>query len=286
MKKMLITAWVFLLLFVSENVISQDFNGKAYYQTQRKIDLKLDDAQMTDEQKDQMQKMLKKQFEKTYILSFNKEESIYKMEEELEAPTNSMANNGVKVMTLGGGSDLVFYKNTKEQRYSQEQDLFGKSFLVKDNLETFNWELQDETKVIGNYLCFKAVAKKEVQSLSMSFSSDDEETKDPEKVMEEKTITAWYTTDIPISNGPDDYWGLPGLILELHDGDDMSYLCTKLVMNSKDKAEIKEPTSGKVVNSEEYRELMEKKMKEMQEQYGGRERKGSEGGNFSIKIGG
>lgn len=288
MKKTMIPIWTILLLFTCQFTFSQEFNGKAYYQTQRKIDLKLNDAQMTDEQKAQMQAMLKKQFEKTYILTFNREESNYKMEEELEAPSNNSGSMGVKVMTIGGNSDLTYYKNTKSKQFSREQDLFGKLFLVKDELETYNWEFKEETKIIGNYLCFKAIAKKEVENLSMSFSSEDDESEnnEPEKVKETKIITAWYTTDIPINNGPDDFWGLPGLILELHDGDDMSYLCTKLVLNSKDKTEIKEPTNGKVVTNEEYRELMEKKMKEMQEQYGGRERKGSHEGSFSIKIGG
>lgn len=263
------------------------FSGKAYYQTQRKVDLKLDDAQMTEEQKQQMQAMLKKQFEKTYILSFNKEASVYQMEQELETPTHTAAAGGVRVMTLGGDADLVHYKNTKEERYAQEQDLFGKSFLIKDELVQYNWEFLEETKVIGSYLCFKAVAHVEEERISMTIDSDssDEEVTEPEKVKASKTITAWYTSDIPITTGPGDFWGLPGLILELHDGEEMSYLCTKIIMNSKDVGAIKEPTSGKVVNRVEYQEILEKKMKEMQEQYSGRSRNGEEG-SFSIRVGG
>ena len=32
---------------------------------------------------------------------------------------------------------------------------------------------------------------------------------------EVETITAWYTPQIPVSHGPAEYGGLPGLILEL-----------------------------------------------------------------------
>ena len=57
-------------------------------------------------------------------------------------------------------------------------------------------------------------------------------------------------------------------------------------MNSKDKDEIEAPTKGKVVTNKEYEEIMQKKMQEMQEMYGGRERKGKGGKTFNIQIGG
>lgn len=285
MDKLILKTVTIVFFLLSSIVSAQDFQGQAFYQTKRKIDLKIDNSQMTDEQQSQMQEMLKKQFERTYILTFNKEASVYKEEAELDKPTAPASSGGVRIMTMGGGADQKYYKNTKTKTYADEQDVFGKAFLVKDALETFDWVLGDESKVIGKYLCFNATATREVEGLSMSFSSDDKED-DSSGVVKEKelqTITAWYTMDIPVSNGPDEFWGLPGLILELQDGDDMQYVCTKIVMNTKD--EISEPTKGKVVNQEEYDEVLEKKMKEMQQQYGGRDRKGGSEG-FQIRVGG
>lgn len=287
MEKLLLKLITLSLILISMSLSAQDFQGQAYYQTQRKVDISLDNDGMTDDQKSQMQAMLKKQFEKTFILTFNKEASIYKEEEQLEKPT-APAQGGVKVMVMGGGAGSILYKNTKSKNYADEQDIFGKSFLVKDVLETYDWVLGDESKVIGKYLCFKATATREVENIEMNFGEgvDDDENGEAKKTMEIKTITAWYTPDIPVSDGPDNYWGLPGLILELHDGEDMSYLCSKIVMNSKDKSAIEEPTKGKVVTNEEYEKIMQKKMEEMKEMYGGRERKGDGGQSFSIKIGG
>lgn len=285
MKPLILNLLKLSALLIGVVINAQDFQGKAYYQTQRKTNMEFGGSQMSDAQKAKMEAMLKKQFERTYILTFNKEASIYKEEEKLDAPTGNVQAGGMRVMVMGGNSGLERYKNTKTKKFANEQDLFGKSFLVKDNLEEYKWELGEESKVIGKYLCFKATSTREVENLSMSFDSeDDDKTKEPERVKETQTITAWYTMEIPVSNGPDDYWGLPGLILELHDGDDMTYLCSKIIMNTKDK--IEEPTTGKVINSEEYQTIMEKKMKEMQEQYGGRERKGEGGKSFNIRIGG
>ena len=78
----------------------------------------------------------------------------------------------------------------------------------------------------------------------------------------EITITAWYTMDIPVNQGPEGYWGLPGLILEVNDGK-TTILCSKIVLNPKDKAEIKAPNNGKVISQKDYDETIIKKMEEI-----------------------
>ena len=83
--------------------------------------------------------------------------------------------------------------------------------------------------------------------------------KEKPKFME---ITAWYTLDIPISQGPGEYWGLPGLILEVNAGK-TSILCSKIVMNSKEKETIEAPRKGKEVTQEKYNEILKAKMKEL-----------------------
>jgi len=69
------------------------------------------------------------------------------------------------------------------------------------------------------------------------------------------TITAWYTPEIPINQGPEGYWGLPGLILEVNDGKTI-VLCSKIVLNSKDKVELKALTNGKEVKQKEYDDIV------------------------------
>ena len=100
--------------------------------------------------------------------------------------------------------------------------------------------------------------------------------------MEEYVTTAWYTTQIPVNNGPRSYYGLPGLILEVNDGSE-TLICSKIVINPKKKVEIVEPKKGKEVTQEEYDAIMEKKIKEMNDQYS-RERR--DGNSVQISIGG
>ena len=85
---------------------------------------------------------------------------------------------------------------------------------------------------------------------------------------EVETITAWYTTQIPVSHGPAEYGGLPGLILELTT-DKTVMLCTKVVMNPEKKVQISEPTKGEFVSRSEFENIVEIKTKEMRDMWRG-----------------
>ena len=62
-------------------------------------------------------------------------------------------------------------------------------------------------------------------------------------------------------------------------------MCSKIVLNPKDKVKISEPTKGKKVSQEKYDEIMDKKMKEMHNQYDS-EHRGRDGETIEIRIGG
>ena len=104
---------------------------------------------------------------------------------------------------------------------------------------------------------------------------------DEMNIPKEVVVTAWYTPEVPVNQGPENYWGLPGLILEINDGKTV-ILCSKIVLNPKEKAEIKASTKGKVVTQAEYDEIMIKKMEEFREMNRGR---GGNGGR-QIRMGG
>jgi GLPGLI family protein len=273
---------VISILLLITKVNAQEFQGVATYKTKRQIDIKLDSTQVESAMQKQIKEMLKKQFEKTFILTFNKEESIYKEEESLGAPSPS----GMEVMMVSTGGGDVMYKNTKNKTYTNQNEFFGKVFLVKDELKPFKWELGSETKNIGAYTCFKATITEEVEvfesSMTINGEKKDKEAK-PETKMKTRTTTAWYTPQISVSNGPEQYFGLPGLILEINDGQ-QTIICSKIVLNPEEKIEIIEPSKGKEVTQKEFEEISMKKLEEMQERQG--RRSGGDGETISIRIGG
>lgn len=270
-----------VLIFLSNILIAQDFQGVATYKTHRKLDIKLDSTQMNSDMQKQIYAMMKKQFEKTYLLSFNKNESNYKEKVNLESPQSGSA----QIIMIGGdGSTGELYKNRKENRFTNQNDMFGKLFLIKDQLQNHEWKLESETKNIGNYTCYKATKTIIRDKIEDRFNSDGDKQKNEKKENTETIfVTAWYTTQIPVSFGPREYDGLPGLILEINDGSE-TLICSKIVLNPKKEIHVNEPQKGKVVTQEKHDEIMLVKMKEMENRYRSNDRNGGE--NIEIRIGG
>lgn len=282
MKKFILKISILAFIMTSISISAQGIKGQAYYKTKRNIDLNLEGSHMSDEQKSMINERLKNQFERTYILTFEKKASTYTLEKSLDNPSSS--SGGMQMIMIGGpGSSGTLYKNTQTQNFSDEQELFGKQFLIKDKLEKLNWRLEDESKIIGKYLCFKATAIREVENPDLPFENIESEIHyDSIPLTIKRTTTAWYTTDIPVNHGPDEFWGLPGLILELNDGDNMQYICNKIVMHSKN--DISEPTKGKIVSQKEFEKIRDQKMEEMRKNRGREGR--NDDGNIRIRISG
>ncbi|WP_111309363.1 GLPGLI family protein [Confluentibacter sediminis] len=267
---------VSLLFFTVLSFAQKDFQGKVYYQTKTFLDMgNFGGGQMSEAQKKQIAERMKSALEKTYILTFNPSESLYKEEEKLDAPAQGGGGMRFGMMSAGGGNQ---YKNIKDLQLIQERDLFGKQFLVKDSLSKLNWDMGTETKMIGQYMCFKATAIKKADvgmGLPNFNRNNNQESQDP--IAKEYTVTVWYTPQIPVSQGPGDYWGLPGLILEVHD-DTTVMLCSKIVLNPTEKETIKMPSKGKVVTKEEYEKIAADKQEEMRQNSGGARSGGGFGG--------
>ncbi len=70
----------------------------------------------------------------------------------------------------------------------------SKTYLVQTDLPKIDWQLKDERKNIGKFICQKAVGK---------YAGREYET--------------WFAPELPYHDGPWKLNGLPGLILEAHD---------------------------------------------------------------------
>jgi len=116
------------------------------------------------------------------------------------SPTQSLytyANQGV-ADEAGGYSkrkeDYSIYRNFDRDQKTDLIETLGKTYIVEDSLHTPAWKILNQIKEVAGYVCMKAVTTDPIQG---------------------QTITAWFSMDLPSQAGPERYFGLPGVILEL-----------------------------------------------------------------------
>lgn len=281
---------IFSLTF-SLGLQAQNFAGQAFYQSKTTVDMdNFGREGMSEDMKKQIMARMKSFLEKTYILTFNGSESLYKEEASLDVETQGRGWG----MMMASATPGIQYKNLEDSAFVQAQDFFGKSFLIKDAIPALEWEITNETKMIGAYLAIKARAVKQVKANEFSMmrrrdrrAQDADKDKEKQKSDSLKTdpidelempktieVTAWFTPQIPLGHGPGEYAGLPGLILELN-ADRTTLLCSKIVMNPKDLPSIEAPSKGTVVTQDEFEGIVKEKTQEMRDNW--RNRSGRRG---------
>jgi GLPGLI family protein len=243
---------------------TNDFQGQAVYISKSRLELGRWGARMSEAQKKDIAIRLKNRLEKEFTLTFDKEASLFVEEEQLDAISGATDSWG---KNFSAGEN---YKNVKNNSQIQQQEFYGKKFLIKDILQPIDWTLGSATKKIGNYTCYKATTFIPTDDLlwysfSWSRMRKPEDATESDEVSETQVevtqVEAWYTPQIPVRHGPSDYWGLPGLILEVSAGE-TTMLCTKIVLNPNEKIEIKAPRKGDVLAKSEYQDLIQNKMLE------------------------
>jgi GLPGLI family protein len=273
-------AFLSLLLFLGiglQAAFAQGFTGRAYYKSTSQFSIKMDSTKMAPEQIAQIQASLKKQMEQNYILSFNQTESTWKKEESLGGGPATASAGGAVFMVATSGEGSTLYKNIADQSFLEQQDMMGKAYLVKDMLEPVEWELSEETKKVGNYTVQKASYTRIVDSKRFSTGMTE-----MENVKDTLQVTVWFTPEIPVAHGPENFFGLPGLILEVQN-QGRTLICEKIELNpSADPVVIERPSKGKEITQVEFRTVQEEGMKQMMNRYQG---KPGEGNRMEIRIG-
>ena len=137
----------------------------------------------------------------------------------------------------------MIFRNYEKNTIRDIIDQSGKTYLVEDSLTTFNWKVLNDMKEVAGRLCMNAMM---------------------EDSLREQKIVAWFALDMPLSGGPERFYGLPGLILEIDINDG------SLVISA-DKIDLKPLTNemdypkkikGKKMSEAEFKAMNDKKIAE------------------------
>jgi GLPGLI family protein len=119
-----------------------------------------------------------------YTLDFDEKSSLFKREKE------NAENKYIEQHLKPNESDYVF-KDLEAKKTYMSQVVFEKTYLIADSLSKYTWKIAAETRDIAGFECRKATTK----------------------IADSVVVVAFYTDQIPVSTGPGNFNGLPGMIL-------------------------------------------------------------------------
>lgn len=116
-------------------------------------------------------------------------------EEELERRLEMKGKSDKMEGDRNGETSRVFKDLRNNNLITLDRDHLTLQYKYKvEEKINHNWELTEDTDTIFNYTCYEAITH-----------------------FRGRTYHAWFTLDIPISEGPWKFFGLPGLILRVED---------------------------------------------------------------------
>ncbi len=158
-------------------------------------------------------------------LAFNENQSLYAYGEE-----------NTEQGWSGRKETFFLTKNFTAEHSTDYIDMLGKTYIVDDTLHTPTWRILNQIKEVAGYICMKA------------------ETVDTVK---NQKITAWFAQDIPVMAGPERYFGLPGLILELDINEgDVTIVASKVEFKKLTNEFNLKKIKGKKISDAEYTKII------------------------------
>ena len=189
---------------------------------------------------------------KVYHLLTDKQKGYFSQEHHLEDQKVLNSSDGSVVSYDNHAPDL--YLNYKEQTWSQLTDT--KNVIIQDELAKPLWNIDRNASNVPQFFGFKTM-KAEINDGSGMI------------------ITAYYTPEIPISAGPEKYYGLPGLILYLEmrlEEDDPESAIVANIWQAKLVEEVKQSIPSlkikrktKFMTEMDYQNLLEANMQKQKE---------------------
>lgn len=170
-------------------------------------------------------------------LIFRGDECIYKAIEEEEDEETNTGN----VRMVFRRPNVEIYRNYATSKRVEQRDMMDKKYLIETDIKQTAWKLGTETKKILGYECTQATLNDTARK---------------------QEIVAWFTMDLPLTAGPQNYGSLPGMILELDINKGEVLLFAKKIdlKKVKDNA-IKAPTKGDKITEEELKIKRDEMMK-------------------------
>lgn len=232
-----------LLFFTAFSMAGQNNEGRIIYEDKYNIHKNL--PPRMEAMKDRIPEFRSSKKE----LIFKVDEALYKAYVETTEKPQEFKGEGRRYRWGSRGENNEYYTNVSSMSSVDRREFFGKEFLIEGERDKLPWKITTEQKQVGSYLCQKAILQDSTS-----------------------TTIAWFTPMIPVAAGPDDFYGLPGMILHVDVDEGTRFITAQSIELKVLDQEIERPSKGKKVTKEEFEKIREEKMKEIEQEYGGNRR--------------
>lgn len=228
------------LLFTLE-ATAQVTSGTVQYEETVQMNMRVDGEAA------QFAHLLPKEHKMRHVLHFTQDASLFQpVEQKPQAEEESAESGGGRrmrmVMNMPGDK---IYTSFRDGKSVAQRDFMGRKFLVSGVVVKGQWKMTGKQRTVLNYPCQEAVM-----------------------IKDKDTVTAWFTTAIPVSSGPHGWTGLPGLILAAQRNSNINITATSVTAGPLADGLLVQPKGGKKVSGQEYQAIVDEKLKEMGAQRG------------------
>ncbi len=180
----------------------------------------------------EMKKVYPKIVTDYYTLEFNNNSTLFKVEKE-------NLDNKYMLDGLKPSDQNYVYQDFSQGLTTMTKGIFENQYIVKDSIKQFQWKITGEVRDIAGFECKKALAK----------------------INDSVVVVAFYTDQILVKGGPENFNGLPGMILGLAVPRlGLTLFATKLELVSPSLT-LKLPTKPKYVKHNQITQDVEKGLK-------------------------
>ena len=163
-------------------------------------------------------------------LIHSQQQSIFKSYKDVKVFSNPSEKTELDFLNYYKLNDFtsIIFKDFKLKKTKNREFIIDKAFVISDTLKSYNWILNNKEKKVKGFNCFSA------ETIDLFGNK----------------VLVWFTSDVPASNGPGDFHGLPGLIIQV-ETDSYTFEITSLKLINKN-IEFFFEEKGTIVNMEEF----------------------------------
>ncbi len=228
---------IYILLFFPYSTFAQDLSGEIHYTVKHDWIKKISHV-------DYMSKSRREHFE--YVWGNDSEyiaKSILRFSP-IASRYEDVQDQSEHVGHSWRASEYIIFRDLENKMSYDLMRMFNKLYLLEDTIQNPQWKMLNDMKEIAGHICMNAICKDTIK---------------------DNNIMAWFALDWPQSIGPDEFGGLPGVILEININDGAMVISAEEIVLSEKMEEIQKPSHKKRVKritNSEYDKLLLKYIEE------------------------